>query len=107
EEIGRLAALSGSRPPEGMVLLAEIEREPVAAIGLFDGQRGFRSHALELRGTATPSPASPSAPPDRGRPRPLNNPTQQHREQRDKCHTVLYPSEQSPPRSWWPWRRRA
>jgi hypothetical protein len=37
EEIGRLAALSASRAPEGVVLLAEVEGEPVAAIGLFDG----------------------------------------------------------------------
>jgi hypothetical protein len=35
--IDRLAALSATRPPEGMVLLAEVEGEPVAAIGLFDG----------------------------------------------------------------------
>jgi hypothetical protein len=31
-------ALSATRPPEGVVLLAEVEGEPVAAIGLFDGQ---------------------------------------------------------------------
>jgi len=36
ERIDRLAALSGSRPPEGLVLLAELEGEPVAAVGLFD-----------------------------------------------------------------------
>ena len=36
ERIDRLAALSASRPPEGVVLLAEIEGEPVAAVGLFD-----------------------------------------------------------------------
>ena len=36
ERIGRLAALSASRPPEGVVLLAEVEGEPVAAVGLFD-----------------------------------------------------------------------
>ena len=34
--IDRLATLSGSRPPEGLVLLAELEGEPVAAVGLFD-----------------------------------------------------------------------
>lgn len=37
ERINRLAALSDGRPPEGVVLLAEVEGEPVAAIGLFDG----------------------------------------------------------------------
>jgi len=36
--IHRLAALSASQPPRGVVLLAEVEGEPVAAIGLFDGQ---------------------------------------------------------------------
>ena len=36
ERINRLAALSASRPPEGVVLLAEVEGEPVAAVGLFD-----------------------------------------------------------------------
>ena len=38
ERIGRLAALSAGRAPEGVVLLAEVEGEPVAAIGLFDGR---------------------------------------------------------------------
>jgi hypothetical protein len=38
ERLNRLAALSDGRPPEGVVLLAEVEGEPVAAIGLFDGQ---------------------------------------------------------------------
>ena len=38
ERIDRLAALSASRPPEGVVLLAELEGEPVAAVGLFDRQ---------------------------------------------------------------------
>ena len=38
DRINRLAALSDGRPPEGVVLLAELEGEPVAAIGLFDGQ---------------------------------------------------------------------
>jgi hypothetical protein len=38
QEIGRLAALSARRPPQGVVLLAEVEGEPVAAIGLFDGR---------------------------------------------------------------------
>jgi hypothetical protein len=36
DRIDRLAALSASRPPEGIVLLAELEGEPVAAVGLFD-----------------------------------------------------------------------
>ena len=36
ERIHRLAALSASRPPEGVILLAELEGEPVAAVGLFD-----------------------------------------------------------------------
>jgi hypothetical protein len=34
--VDRLAALSATRSPEGVVLLAEIEGEPVAAVGLFD-----------------------------------------------------------------------
>jgi hypothetical protein len=36
ERIDRLAASSATRPPEGVVLLAELEGEPVAAVGLFD-----------------------------------------------------------------------
>lgn len=36
ERIDRLAALSARRPPRGVVLLAEVEGEPVAATGLFD-----------------------------------------------------------------------
>ena len=36
ERIDRLAALSAGRRPEGVVLLAEVEGEPVAAVGLFD-----------------------------------------------------------------------
>jgi hypothetical protein len=36
ERIDRLAELSASRPPEGVVLFAEREGEPVAAVGLFD-----------------------------------------------------------------------
>jgi hypothetical protein len=36
ERINRLAALAGSRAPEGAVLLAEVEGDPVAAIGIFD-----------------------------------------------------------------------
>ena len=37
ERLSRLAALTGKRPPEGAVLLAEVENKPVAAIGIFDG----------------------------------------------------------------------
>jgi hypothetical protein len=37
ERIARLAAAARSRQPEGPVLLAELEGEPVAAIGVFDG----------------------------------------------------------------------
>jgi hypothetical protein len=40
DRLSRLAALSGTRVPEGAVLLAEVEGEPVAAIGVFD------SHAI-------------------------------------------------------------
>jgi hypothetical protein len=36
QRIERLAALSASPPPQGVVLLAEVDGEPVAAIGLFD-----------------------------------------------------------------------
>jgi hypothetical protein len=38
EHIERLAALAGREPPEGAVLLAEVEGDPVAAIGVFDGR---------------------------------------------------------------------
>jgi len=38
ERIDRLAALSATRAPEGVVLLAEMEGEPIAAVGLFDRQ---------------------------------------------------------------------
>jgi hypothetical protein len=38
QKIGRLAELSAGEPPEGVVLLAELEGEPVAAVGLFDGR---------------------------------------------------------------------
>jgi hypothetical protein len=37
ERINRLAALTGSHPPEGPMLLAEVEGDPVAAIGILDG----------------------------------------------------------------------
>jgi hypothetical protein len=36
ERIDRLAALSSGRRPAGVVLLAEVDGEPVAAVGLFD-----------------------------------------------------------------------
>lgn len=37
ERINRLAALTRNQPPEGAVLLAEVNGDPVAAIGVFDG----------------------------------------------------------------------
>jgi hypothetical protein len=37
DRIKRLAAITGSHPPEGAMLLAEVEGDPVAAIGIFDG----------------------------------------------------------------------
>jgi hypothetical protein len=49
ERLNRLAALAGSHAPEGAVLLAEVEGDPVAAIGLFDG------HAVSDPGRATPA----------------------------------------------------
>jgi hypothetical protein len=53
ERLDRLAAVSAGRPPEGVVLLAEVEGEPVGAIGLFDRQAIFdpvRSNlALRMR----------------------------------------------------------
>ena len=36
ERISRLATLADSRAPEGVVLLAEVAGDPVAAIGIFD-----------------------------------------------------------------------
>jgi hypothetical protein len=36
ERLNRLAAVARSRPPEGLVLLAEVQGDPVAAIGIFD-----------------------------------------------------------------------
>ena len=36
ERIGRLAIASRSRPPEGPILLAEVDGDPVAAVGIFD-----------------------------------------------------------------------
>jgi hypothetical protein len=51
ERINRLAALTHSRSPEGPVLLAEIEGDPVAAIGIFDRHAIFdpRRSTLALR----------------------------------------------------------
>ncbi len=53
ERINRLAALSASRPPEGVVLLAEVEGEPVGAVGLFDRHAVFdparSSFAVRMR----------------------------------------------------------
>jgi hypothetical protein len=37
QAVQRLAALSGRRPPSGAVLLAEVAGDPVAAIGICDG----------------------------------------------------------------------
>jgi hypothetical protein len=34
----RLASLAGSAPPDGPVLLAEVDGDPVAALGLADGR---------------------------------------------------------------------
>ena len=36
ERLTRLAAIAGTRPPEGAVLLAEADGDPVAAVGIFD-----------------------------------------------------------------------
>jgi hypothetical protein len=38
EALRRLAALSQSPPPQGAVLLAEVDGQPIAAIGIFDGR---------------------------------------------------------------------
>jgi hypothetical protein len=38
ESLRRLAALSRSPLPQGPVLLAEVDGDPVAAIGIFDGR---------------------------------------------------------------------
>ena len=37
EAVNRLAALSGGAAPTGAVLFAELDGDPVAAIGIFDG----------------------------------------------------------------------
>jgi hypothetical protein len=38
DALRRLAALSQSRPPQGAVLMAEADGQPIAAIGIFDGR---------------------------------------------------------------------
>jgi hypothetical protein len=38
ESIRQLAILSQGLPPQGVTLLAEIDGDPVAAIGIFDGR---------------------------------------------------------------------
>jgi hypothetical protein len=38
DAIRRLASLAGSAPPDGPVLLAEVDGDPVAALGLADGR---------------------------------------------------------------------
>lgn len=51
EAVTRLAALSGGTPPTGAVLFAELDGDPVAAIGIFDGKTvadGTRSN-LRMR----------------------------------------------------------
>jgi hypothetical protein len=37
ESIQRLASLTDSAPPDGPVMLAEVDGEPVAALGIADG----------------------------------------------------------------------
>jgi hypothetical protein len=37
ERVSRLAMVARSHPPEGLILLAEAQGDPVAAIGIFDG----------------------------------------------------------------------
>ena len=53
ERVSGLAARIGSRPPEGLLLLAEVDGDPVAAIGIFDGHaisdRSRSSLALRMR----------------------------------------------------------
>jgi hypothetical protein len=51
DSIRRLASLAGSAPPDGPVLLAEADGEPVAALGLADGRavaHPSRSHPAIL-----------------------------------------------------------
>lgn len=36
--VRRLASIAASAPPEGAVMLAEVDGEPVAAVGIADGQ---------------------------------------------------------------------
>jgi len=49
ERINRLAALTGTHPPEGAVLLAEMEGDPIAAVGVFDGHAIFERYRSTLR----------------------------------------------------------
>ena len=53
EAIHRLAALTGSTPPQGAVLLAERDGEPVAAVGIMDrhavGDPRYSTFALRMR----------------------------------------------------------
>jgi hypothetical protein len=53
ERINRLAALTGTLPPQGALLLAEMEGEPIAAVGIFDRHAIFDPHrstfALRMR----------------------------------------------------------
>lgn len=46
ERITRLAALTRTEPPAGAVLLAEIEGDPVAAIGIFDRRADARASSV-------------------------------------------------------------
>jgi hypothetical protein len=53
EAVHRLAMLSGGKSPTGAVLLAEVAGDPIAAIGIFDGNviadRGRSDLSLRLR----------------------------------------------------------
>ena len=49
ESVDRLAALSGRTAPQGVVLLAELAGDPVAAIGVFDGNAVADRHRSSLR----------------------------------------------------------
>ena len=53
EAVHRLATLSGGKSPTGAVLLAEVAGDPIAAIGIFDGNvitdRGRSDLSLRLR----------------------------------------------------------
>jgi hypothetical protein len=49
ESINRLAALSNSTAPQGAVLFAEVGGDPVAAIGIIDGNAVADPHRSSLR----------------------------------------------------------